>query len=180
MAIEKASENKPDLVITDIAMPGMDGYTFINRFRQGDAFANIPLIVSSASAFESDRQKSLDAGATEFLPKPVESEELFAILQRHLKLEWIYLVESNREELAKQTQGANLAEMLLPPTHEMEFLLELCRKGLIRELRKELERIQQTDRQLIPFTQKLISLAKEYKLKLIRSMLEKHLNSLPI
>jgi signal transduction histidine kinase/CheY-like chemotaxis protein len=180
VAISKATENKPDLVITDIAMPVMDGYTFINHFRQVDILAHVPLVISSASVFESDRQKSLDAGATEFLPKPVESEELFTILQRLLDLEWIYVVETKGKGLPVETEGINFVEMLLPPTKEMELLLELCRKGLIRELRKELERIQQKDRQLIPFTQQLINLAKEYKLNLIRSMLEKHLNSLPI
>jgi signal transduction histidine kinase/DNA-binding NarL/FixJ family response regulator len=180
VAISKATENKPDLVITDVAMPVMDGYTLIAHFRQVDILAHVPLVISSASVFESDRQKSLDAGATEFLPKPVESEELFAILQKLLDLEWIYEVEAKGKSQFVETEDINFVEMLLPPTQEMEFLLELCRKGLIRELRKELEHIQQKDRQLIPFTQQLINLAKEYKLKLIRSMLEEHLNSLPI
>ncbi len=180
VAIKRATENKPDLVITDIAMPVMDGYTFINHFRQMDIFEHIPVIVSSASVFESDRQKSLDVGAMEFLPKPVESEVLFAILQRFLELEWIYAAEKENESLHGQTEETNFVEVVLPPTQKMELLLEMCRKGLIRELRKELECIQQTDRQLVPFTQKLIQLAKEYKLKSIRALLEEHLNSLPI
>ncbi len=175
VAIEKATESNPDLVITDIAMPVMDGYTFINHFRQTKIFAYVPLIVSSASVFESDRQKSLDAGATGFLPKPVESEELFAVMQRVMELKWIYADENKTESLNKQAEETSSGEMVLPSTQEIELLLELCCEGLVREIRDQLERMAQTNRQLVPFAQKFMKLTKEYKLKQIRSLLEEYL-----
>jgi len=79
-----------DALISDIRMPGYDGYTFCRHLRSSPATKNLIIVVSSASVFADDQRLALDSGANDFLPKPVMEEELFQILGRQLKLKWIY------------------------------------------------------------------------------------------
>lgn len=83
-------ESRPDLVITDAAMPGLSGFEVLEKIRQSPEFRSLPVIMSSASVYESDRQSFIAAGANDFLPKPVQNSQLLASLKRLLSLEWIY------------------------------------------------------------------------------------------
>jgi signal transduction histidine kinase/ActR/RegA family two-component response regulator len=87
-----------DALISDIRMPGYDGYTLCRHLRSSPATENLIIVVSSASVFADDQRLALDSGANDFLPKPVMEEELFQILGRQLKLKWIY---------AERNQSAN-------------------------------------------------------------------------
>jgi CheY-like chemotaxis protein len=82
-------KNHFDAVITDIRMPGYDGNTFCRQLRSSPATENLVVIATSASVFADDQRLALESGSNDFLPKPVMEEELFEILGRHLKLEWI-------------------------------------------------------------------------------------------
>ena len=88
--LTRATESLPDLIITDLVMPGMDGWQFLRCLRQSATLREIPAIASSASVFETDRHQSLEAGADVFLPKPVDADRLLELLQVHLQLEWVY------------------------------------------------------------------------------------------
>jgi signal transduction histidine kinase/CheY-like chemotaxis protein len=82
-------KNEFDAVITDIRMPGYDGNTFCRQLRSSPATENLVIIATSASVFADDQRLALESGSNDFLPKPVMEEELFEILGRYLKLEWI-------------------------------------------------------------------------------------------
>jgi CheY-like chemotaxis protein len=82
-------KNPFDAVITDIRMPGYDGNTLCRQLRSSPTTENLVIIATSASVFADDQRLALDCGANDFLPKPVMEEELFEILGRHLKLQWI-------------------------------------------------------------------------------------------
>jgi signal transduction histidine kinase/CheY-like chemotaxis protein len=82
-------KNHFDAVITDIRMPGYDGNTFCRQLRSSPATENLVVIATSASVFADDQRLALESGSNDFLPKPVMEEELFEILGRHLKLQWI-------------------------------------------------------------------------------------------
>jgi CheY-like chemotaxis protein len=87
--LSQAKEHHPDVIITDLAMPIMDGLELTHCLRQWDEFENTPIIASSAFVFNYDRQQSQEAGCNDFLPKPVQASELLEILQRHLNLVWV-------------------------------------------------------------------------------------------
>lgn len=89
-ALIKADKLKPDAIITDLLMPSMSGFELIQRIRQSEQLKDKVIIATSASVYETDRQKSLAAGGTDFLPKPIKIELLLEQLQRHLNLQWIY------------------------------------------------------------------------------------------
>lgn len=92
--LEKALSLTPDLIISDLVMPVMDGFEMMRQLRKLPQLQNIILVTSSASVFEIDRHKSIDAGADEFLPKPVQAEVLLEMLRVHLQLQWILAVLS--------------------------------------------------------------------------------------
>ncbi|MEG4487831.1 ATP-binding protein [Microcoleus sp. D2_18a_B4] len=173
--LDKIAEVQPNLVITDIVMPIMDGYEMVKTLRKLPSFANLSVIVSSASVFESDLQKSIEIGANEFLPKPIEAHSLLNTIKSLLKLEWIYeekLQPPSTRELTKEVVE------IVPPSHEdLLILYNLSRKGLINDLLQELTRIELIDKQFIPFIQHLREFAKAFKLKQVRTYIEQYLNT---
>jgi DNA-binding response OmpR family regulator len=82
-AIEK---NPPDLVLTDVMMPGMDGFELLRSLRSNPATQDIPIILLSARAGEEARIEGLAAGADDYLIKPFSARELLARVEASLKL----------------------------------------------------------------------------------------------
>ncbi len=82
-AIEK---NPPDLVLTDVMMPGMDGFELLRSLRSNPATQDIPIILLSARAGEESRIEGLAAGADDYLIKPFSARELLARVEASLKL----------------------------------------------------------------------------------------------
>jgi CheY-like chemotaxis protein len=76
--------SKPDVscILMDIMMPEMDGYETMRHLRQDDSFRDLPIIVLTAKAMAGERERCIQAGASDYLTKPVESSALFATLER--------------------------------------------------------------------------------------------------
>ncbi len=75
-----------DLILMDVMMPEMDGYTTMKKIRQMPAFAELPIIAVTARAMPGDREKSIAAGASDYVTKPVDTDELLACMERWLTL----------------------------------------------------------------------------------------------
>ena len=81
--LEQKSE-QIDLVLMDVQMPVMDGYTAAQELRKQDRFKQLPIIALTANAISGDREKSLEAGMNDYLSKPLEPENLFNMLRKWL------------------------------------------------------------------------------------------------
>ena len=84
-AISKAVQGRPDVVLMDIQMPGMDGLAAIEHLRQVPGFRKTPIIALTALAMPGDRERCLEAGADDYLGKPVGLKELHQRIQTWMK-----------------------------------------------------------------------------------------------
>ena len=85
-ALAAAERNPPDLILTDVMMPAMDGFELVRRLRRHDALASVPIVMLSARAGDEARVDGLDAGADDYLVKPFSARELTARIETQLKM----------------------------------------------------------------------------------------------
>lgn len=184
----KALINVPDLVITDLVMPELDGYGLLQQLRQSNDCKNIPVVVSSASVSASDRHASLKAGADDFLPKPLSAHQLFAILAKHLNVDWEYAkasepTEKHADEHLRLINSAaspvdnpkhkEHSTIIVPPPDEMRILHHAAEMGNILEIEQEAHRLTTLNKAYQPFATKLLQLAQSMDDEAILSMVEK-------
>jgi len=82
--IEKLSDGNVGIVLLDMMMPEMDGYEAIRAIRQGTG-KNIPIVSVTAEAMVGDRERCLEAGADEYLSKPIDVDKLITLLNKFMQ-----------------------------------------------------------------------------------------------
>lgn len=75
-ALNKAVEQKPDVIVTDVVMPGMSGFELCRRLKQNPATAKVPIVICSSKDQEIDRLWGMKQGADAYLTKPFSREQL--------------------------------------------------------------------------------------------------------
>ncbi|MBD2612372.1 MAG: ATP-binding protein [Nostoc sp. ZfuVER08] len=175
-AWEKVLAHKPDLIITDLVMPILDGFGFINRLRQWEQFQKIPIIASSASVFAIDQHKSIDVGADAFLPKPVEAEVLLEMLRKIFQLQWIFDEKVNASKNNNSTDFEESGDTIIPNKDVLLKLFELVQDGDIQNILELSNQLSLSDDRLKVFTQHIIQLASNFQLKRLANFIEQYIN----
>jgi diguanylate cyclase (GGDEF)-like protein len=97
--LQTVMTEQPDLVLLDLILPGLDGYTVCRRIKQEIASQDIPVIMLTSKASPADKVRGLEMGAADYVTKPFDEGELVARVNTHLKLKQLYeaLQEKNRQ-----------------------------------------------------------------------------------
>ena len=122
-ALEAARARPPDLVLTDVMMPGLDGFGLLRELRADERTRNVPVIVLSARAGEEAHVEGLRAGASDYLVKPFSARELVARVESQLARARLRTVEAeHHQRLARVFQHAPVAIVIVRgPDHVFEF-----------------------------------------------------------
>jgi CheY-like chemotaxis protein len=78
-ALERLAANEPDLVLMDVMMPEMDGLTAMRHIRADPRWKNLPIIALTAKAMANDRESCLQAGANDYMAKPIDIDKLVSL-----------------------------------------------------------------------------------------------------
>lgn len=100
IGVEKAIENKPDLIICDIMMPVLDGYGVLHAVHKNDAIKNIPFIFLTAKTERNDFRKGMELGADDYITKPFSGTELLNAVDSRIKKHELLM-----QELAPGLEG---------------------------------------------------------------------------
>ncbi|MEH2195251.1 MAG: ATP-binding protein [Nostoc sp.] len=177
--LAKAKEIHPDLIITDLMMPEMNGYEMLQQLREIPELKHIPAIASSASVFESNQNDSITAGASAFLPKPVEASALLKLLEKYLNLKWIYEDNSPAVESvlfnSKETSSSNLDDIVPPANDILLQLYTLALQGRLMAIEQQLKTLEKADEQYQPFVKAVRQYADNFQIEKIRTFIEKYL-----
>jgi DNA-binding response OmpR family regulator len=113
-ALEKVATEAPDLILLDVMMPVMDGFTVCRILKDHEVTRLIPIVIMTALDAREDRIKGIKAGADDFLTKPVHEEELLARIATALKLK--HTVDRKIGELRDlQDHVARFVRLVTPP-----------------------------------------------------------------
>lgn len=85
-ALEIIAAERPELVFLDVMMPGLNGFEVCRRIRKNATAADLPVVFLTARGQDLDRREAMEAGATDFLTKPFDPEEVQAVARKILSL----------------------------------------------------------------------------------------------
>ncbi|MCP4362863.1 MAG: response regulator, partial [Chloroflexi bacterium] len=160
--------------LMDLVMPRMTGIEATRLIRQIEELQAVPIIAASASAFDADKKEATAVGCNAFLPKPIDVQDLFALLQTHLALEWTYA----EVDAASPAAAAPLpdAPLVIPPQEMLTSLYDLALQGNLRAIEKKALELQQTDARYEPFTYQLLQLTEMFETEKIKEFIAQYLS----
>jgi PAS domain S-box-containing protein len=178
IALEIIRSMRPDIIITDLVMPVLDGFEMIRQIRERPKFKQLPIIITSASVFEADRRKGLEVGCNSFIAKPIRASELISALGQCLNLEWIYTAELSQtnRDFEPSAIADEPADLVPPPPEDLEVLYDLAMRGSLKRIVEKARELEQRDLALSPFSKLLHQMAKGYQEKEILALVERYRN----
>lgn len=144
-ALERVVADSPDIVLLDVMMPGMDGFEVCRRIKSNPAVAHIPVVMVTALTDATDKVRGLEAGADDFLSKPVNDVALMARVRSLVRLkmtvdEWraremtASTLGVSGESVAIMTQTIEKANILM--VEDQSFEAQKCQEALTRDQHK--------------------------------------------
>jgi len=168
-SLDTMRHTRPDLVITDVTMPVMDGIEATRQMRTDPLLADIPVIVVSATFRDRDSLAAMEVGANVFLSKPINQNRLMHEISAQLKLSWIL------DESTQSAESEPIGTMVAPPLDELKILHDLALDGNMARIRKRADHLDSLHSSYRTFTDKLRQLGREFKAKETQKLIEKYM-----
>jgi CheY-like chemotaxis protein len=166
-----AQAHPPDLVVTDIVMPGLGGLEAIARLRRLPALAGVPVLAVSANASGHDEERSLAAGADAFLAKPIALDRLLSRVGELLDVTWI---QAPRPP-ADRSDAADVP-LVAPDSEDLQTLYRLAKVGHMRSIREHAERLGERDARYRPFVDRVRAMTDRFESRGILELIERYRN----
>src|SRR5258706_15628445 len=138
-ALARVAAELPDIVLLDVMMPGMDGFEVCRRIKGNARTAHIPVVMVTALDQPSDRVTGLEAGADDFLTKPVDDTALFARVRSLVRLKMMTDELRMREETGQKMGLSDAGETMLEPDPSGRILIVEDRPESVAWFRAALE-----------------------------------------
>jgi len=138
-ALARIAAETPDIVLLDVMMPGMDGFEVCRRIKGNSKTAHIPVVMVTALDQPSDRVAGLEAGADDFLTKPVDDTALFARVRSLVRLKMMTDELRMREETGQNMGLADAGETMVEPDPSGRILVVEDRPESVAWFRASLE-----------------------------------------
>lgn len=139
-ALKKIKKDSPDIVLLDVMMPGMDGFEVCRKIKADPALAHIPVVMVTALTDSEDKVRGLEAGADDFLSKPINDTALMARVRSLVRLKMALDEWRVRENTANQLGVVNESSNLMEESAEKSSVLVVEDKDLEqRKIRETLE-----------------------------------------
>lgn len=175
IGLDQLHQQMIDLIITDLAMPVMDGFEFIEHLRQLPGGQDYPVIVSSASVSQADQQLALERGGDRFLAKPVDAQALYRLVGDCLHLTWSYAnAPPAPATTSPMPEPEPTGDVVIPPSSDLAALLAIARQGDPVGI---CDKIETWEPCYQAFATPLLQLAQDFKIEEIEALLQHHLNS---
>lgn len=171
-AFDISQINDIDLFIIDAVMPSISGLELTRNLRNTSKHKITPILIASASASSSDKSRSVDFGANDFIAKPIDFDQLLNSIQKLLNLDWL---EPKEEVLESDLNFRDDAPtQAIPPENYLNKIKQLALDGASNELRTLIDEIDDKDRSFKWFTLKIRECAFEYNFEGILHILSMH------
>ncbi len=174
--VKQAQQHNPDLIFMDLVMPVMMGFEAAAIIRGLPSLEQIPMLAVSASVLEVDQEQSRKVGCDDFLSKPLELAKVFAALQKHLDLEWVYQPQSGDDAATYNPVEAEFSMPLIPPpTSELEGLYELACLGNMERIQQQALYLEKLSPEYQPFTRRIYQLSENFEDEQIQELVRHYL-----
>jgi len=169
-AVRIAAAGRCDILVSDLAMPVMDGLAVARALRRDPQTRELPILAVSASASDYTREEALHAGCSDFLPKPIRAAELLDRLGRLLGLAWITETPRESPYASADDRAGQPVRPIDPGT--ADEIYDLAMKGEIKALLARVDLALQDDPPGAPVYEDLLRLARNYDMKAVRRRIE--------
>ncbi len=164
-ALERARLGNPDLILLDVLMPGMDGFEVCRRLKADPATRDTPIIFMTGLSETSDKVKGLSLGASDYITKPIQKEEVLARVSTHLRLSRLQReLKARNDDLDAFSRmvAHDLKTPLATISGHAQVMLRQARKGSLTQDRliAQLHAMERAGRRMAETTDALLMLAR--------------------
>ncbi|MBE9562997.1 MAG: response regulator, partial [Proteobacteria bacterium] len=164
-ALELASKHLPNIIITDLIIPHMNGFELVQEIRKLPQLQKVIIFATSADVFKHQQQQSLKIGCDEFIAKPVDTEALLTKLQKHLPIEWIF-------DTPPYQEASENTDIVGPSTEQAAILLKLVLGGNVKKIVTNVNQLEQP--KFTPFANEVKKLVRDFAMSELKQFIKKY------